>query len=83
MLTLQLIITIIIIGLIAGFIAGRIMKGRGFGLLGDLIIGILGSFLGGYLAGKIGFASHTIWAQIIVAILGACILLWVIRLFRR
>ena len=71
------------IGLVAGFIAGRIMKGRGFGLLGDLIVGLLGGLLGGWLAGLIGLAAYGIIGRIIIAILGACILLWVIRLFRR
>jgi uncharacterized membrane protein YeaQ/YmgE (transglycosylase-associated protein family) len=71
------------IGIVAGFIAGRIMKGSGFGLFGDLVVGLLGGLLGGWLAGKVGLAHYGIIGQIIVAVIGACILLWVIRLFKR
>jgi uncharacterized membrane protein YeaQ/YmgE (transglycosylase-associated protein family) len=71
------------IGIVAGFIAGRIMKGRGFGLLGDLIIGLIGALLGGWLAGFIGLVAYGLGGQIVIAILGACILLWLIRLFKR
>ena len=71
------------IGIVAGFIAGKIMKGRGFGFLGDLVIGLLGGLLGGFLAGLIGLRAYGIIGQIVIAVLGACILLWLIRLIKK
>jgi len=71
------------IGILAGFIAGKLMRGRGFGLLGDLIIGLLGAIIGGYLAGLIGLGGYGLIGQIVVAVVGACILLFVVRLFKK
>jgi len=71
------------IGIVAGLIAGTIMKGKGFGLLGNLIIGLLGGLLGGWLGGHIGIGGDGIIWRIVIAVIGACILLWVVRLFRR
>ena len=71
------------IGLIAGFLAGKIMKGSGFGLLGDLVVGLLGGVLGGFLIGLLGLGTYTIVGQIVVAIIGACILLWLLRLIKK
>lgn len=76
------IIMIIIIGLVAGYLAGQIWKGRGFGLIGNLAVGVAGSFLGKFLFGIIGFGVHGIIAQVIAAIVGALILLWVINKIR-
>ncbi len=45
---------VIVIGMLAGWLAGQIMKAKGFGLLGDLIIGVIGSLLGGFLFGRLG-----------------------------
>jgi len=68
------------IGIAAGFIAGKIMKGAGFGLIGDLIVGVIGSFIGVWLFGLIGISSGGIIGLLIAAIVGALILLYVIRL---
>ena len=73
------IILLIIVGLAAGYLAGIIWKGRGFGLIGNLIVGIAGSFLGRFLLGFIGFSIHGVVAQIIAALIGAVILLWIIN----
>ncbi|MGF1561796.1 MAG: hypothetical protein ACFB3T_06430 [Geminicoccaceae bacterium] len=45
------------IGLVAGWLAGQIMKGRGFGLVGNLVVGVVGAFLGGIIAGAVGLAN--------------------------
>jgi len=78
-------IVILIIGLIAGWIAGQIMKGSGFGLVGDLIIGVIGAFIGGWLWGVLGLPSIGPWwlTAIVSAVIGALILLALLRLVKR
>ena len=48
---------VILIGILAGFLAGKLMRGRGFGLIVDLLLGIIGSFVGSWLFGKLGIAT--------------------------
>lgn len=70
----------LVVGVVAGFLAGKIMKGRGFGLVGDLIIGVIGSFIGVWLFGLLGLSIGGILGLLVAAIVGALILLYVIRL---
>ena len=69
----------IIVGGIAGFLASKVLTGRGMGLIWDVVVGILGGFLGGWLAGLAGFAATNIVLEIVVAFVGAAILLVVFR----
>lgn len=71
----------LIVGAIAGWLAGKFMKGKGFGLVGDIVIGIIGSFIGGYLVGPLLGSLPFFIGDIIVAFIGAVILLFVVRLF--
>lgn len=72
----------VVIGAIAGWLAGQFMKGRGFGLVGDIIVGVIGAFIGGYLFGAVGAnLGGGLIGSLIVAFLGAVILLFVVRLF--
>lgn len=74
----------LIVGAIAGWIAGAVVKGGGFGLVGDIVIGILGAFIAGWLFPRFGVHIGTgILSVIISAAIGAIILLLVIRLIRR
>jgi len=74
----------LLIGAIAGWLAGLIVKGYGFGLLGNIVVGIIGSFIGGWLFGQFGlFAGSGILGSIIGATVGAVILLLLLRLVRR
>ncbi len=74
----------LIIGAIAGWLAGLLVKGSGFGLIVDIVVGILGAIIGGWLAGRLGiFVGTGFFASIIVAVIGAVILLFIIRLIRR
>jgi uncharacterized membrane protein YeaQ/YmgE (transglycosylase-associated protein family) len=73
----------IIIGAVAGWLAGTIVKGGGFGLLGDIIVGILGAVIGGWLAGELGIGAGGIIGSIFIATLGAIVLLLIIRLIKR
>lgn len=70
----------IIIGLTAGFLAGAVIKGHGFGLLGNLIIGVLGALLGGFIFGLLGIATTNILGALICAFVGAVVLLLLLGL---
>lgn len=73
----------IVVGLIAGWAAGRIMKGGGYGMIADIVLGILGGILGGWVVGKLGYGGGGMVWSILVAILGAVILIAITRLIRR
>jgi uncharacterized membrane protein YeaQ/YmgE (transglycosylase-associated protein family) len=74
----------LIVGAIAGWLAGLLMKGRGFGILGDIIVGIIGAVLGGWLFGALGIsAGGGLAGSLIVAFIGAIILLFLVRLIKR
>ena len=80
---LQSLILFLLIGLVAGWLASRIMKGRGFGLVGDLVIGVIGALLGGWLFGLVGISAGGIIGSLITALVGAIILLYLLRLIKR
>jgi uncharacterized membrane protein YeaQ/YmgE (transglycosylase-associated protein family) len=74
----------LIIGVVAGWLAGQIMKGGGFGLVGDLVVGILGALVGGFLFEQLGvFPGGGLLGSLITATVGAMVLLFVIRLIKR
>lgn len=73
------IIVWIIVGAIAGFLASKVLTGKGMGLLWDIVVGILGGILGGWLAGLAGIAVSNLLIEIVVAFVGAAILLVIFR----
>ncbi len=74
----------ILIGLAAGWLAGQIMKGSGFGVLGDLVVGVIGALLGGFIFGTLGIsAGGGLLGSLIVATIGAVVLLFLLRLVKR
>jgi len=78
------IIVWLIIGAIAGWLAGRLVKGGGFGLIGDIVVGIVGALIGGWLAGVLGISIGSGFiASVITAIVGAVILLLIVRAIKR
>ena len=77
------IVAFLIIGAIAGWLAGVVMKGGGFGLLGDIVIGIVGAFIGGWLFGFLGIFAGGFVGAVITAFVGACVLLFIIRLIKK
>ena len=78
------IIWFLIVGLVAGWLAGVLVKGGGYGLVGDIVVGILGALLGGFLFGSLGGAvGGGLLGSIVVATLGAIILIAILRLIKR
>ena len=71
----------IVVGLIAGFLAGVVMRGGGFGIVGDIVVGILGAIIGGFVAGLLGLGASGFVGSIIIAFLGACLLIALLRAF--
>jgi uncharacterized membrane protein YeaQ/YmgE (transglycosylase-associated protein family) len=71
----------ILIGLIAGAMAGRVVSGHGYGIVGDMVVGIIGAFLGGWIFSQfLGVAGGGLIFSVLIAFVGAVILLWLIRL---
>jgi uncharacterized membrane protein YeaQ/YmgE (transglycosylase-associated protein family) len=85
MLETNSLIVILLIGLVAGFLAGKIMKGSGFGIIGDIIVGVIGAFIGGWLWGVAHLPAIGPWwlTAIVSATVGAVILLFILRLVKR
>jgi uncharacterized membrane protein YeaQ/YmgE (transglycosylase-associated protein family) len=80
----QSLIIWLIIGAVAGWLAGMVMKGGGFGLIGDIIVGIVGALIAGWLLPRLGIMiGGGIIGAIINAFIGAVILLLILRLIRR
>jgi uncharacterized membrane protein YeaQ/YmgE (transglycosylase-associated protein family) len=80
----EALLILLAIGAVAGFLAGVIVKGYGFGLVGNIVVGIVGAFFAGWLLPRLGlFPGGGILGQIISATVGAVILLVVIGFFRR
>jgi uncharacterized membrane protein YeaQ/YmgE (transglycosylase-associated protein family) len=78
----QSLLVIILVGIIAGWLAGRVMEGGGFGLIGDLVIGLIGAFIGDWLLPQLGIHLGVgLVALIINAFIGAVVLLLLLRLF--
>jgi uncharacterized membrane protein YeaQ/YmgE (transglycosylase-associated protein family) len=73
----------LLIGLIAGWLAGQVMKGGGFGVVGDMIVGVIGALLGGWLFGVMGISAGGLIGSIITAFVGAVILILLLRVIKR
>src|SRR5438128_12640270 len=82
--TLTALVWFLLIGLIAGWLAGRVMRGGGYGVVGDMIIGVIGALIGGWLFSTLGIsAGGGLIGAIIVAFIGAVILIALLRMLRR
>jgi uncharacterized membrane protein YeaQ/YmgE (transglycosylase-associated protein family) len=74
----------ILVGLIAGWLAGQFMKGGGYGVVGDIVVGIIGALLGGFLFSSLGVAAGGgLLGAIVVATIGAVVLIFLLRLLKR
>lgn len=82
--TITALLIFLIVGAIAGWLAGQIVKGHGFGLVGNIVVGIIGAFIAGWLLPRVGlYIGGDIIGSIINALIGAVILLFLIGLFKR
>jgi len=81
--SLESLIWFLLIGLIAGWLAGKVMRGGGFGIVGDMIVGVIGALIGGWLFGVLGIGVGGLIGAIITAFVGAVILLAILRAIRR
>ncbi len=74
----------ILIGLAAGWLAGKLMKGKGFGVIGDIVVGVIGALLGGFLFRELGVSTgEGLIGSLVVATIGALVFLFVLRLFKK
>jgi len=71
------------IGAVAGWIAGSVMKGKGYGIIGNMVIGIIGAVLGGFLFGLLGISAGGIIGSLITATVGAIVLIYLVRLLKK
>jgi uncharacterized membrane protein YeaQ/YmgE (transglycosylase-associated protein family) len=76
-------IGLIVVGLIAGWAAGKIMKGGGYGAVMDIVLGIVGAVVGGWLMGIVGIHAGGFIGTIIIAIIGAIFLIWISRMIKK
>jgi uncharacterized membrane protein YeaQ/YmgE (transglycosylase-associated protein family) len=80
----QSLIAFLLIGAVAGWLAGLLMRGGGFGLLGNIVVGIVGAFIGGFLFGLVGLSAGSgLIGSLITAVVGAAVLLFVVGLFKK
>ena len=75
------IIVWLIVGLIAGFFASVLIRGRSYGCLGNIVVGLIGAVIGGYLANILDLGTFRFWGSIFISFLGACILVAVLQAF--
>ena len=77
------ILVILFVGIVAGWLAGKVVRGAGFGLLGDLVVGIVGAFIASWLFPRLGISlGSSILSAIVFSALGAIILLLIVGLIR-
>jgi uncharacterized membrane protein YeaQ/YmgE (transglycosylase-associated protein family) len=69
----------LVVGLIAGALAGLVMRGGGYGIVGDIVVGLVGALIGGFLASLLGLGSSSLVGEIIIAFIGACVLIAILR----
>jgi uncharacterized membrane protein YeaQ/YmgE (transglycosylase-associated protein family) len=79
----QNLIIFLLVGLVAGWLAGKIMKGSGFGLVGDLIFGVVGAFVGVWIFGLLGISAGGLLGLLVAAVVGALLVLFLIRLVKK
>ncbi|WP_305908739.1 GlsB/YeaQ/YmgE family stress response membrane protein [Methylomarinum sp. Ch1-1] len=71
------------IGAVAGWLAGILMKGGGFGLLGNIVVGIIGAVVGGFVFGLLGISAGGLIGSIVTATVGAALLLFIVKIIKK
>lgn len=78
------IVWLLLVGLIAGWLAGQIVKGGGYGMIGDMVVGVVGALIGGYVFRSLGLShGQGLLGSIVVATIGAIILIVLLRIIKR
>lgn len=75
------IILFLVVGLIAGWLASNFVEGRGYGLIGDIVLGVIGASVGGFIFDLFGVSLFGFWGLLLVAVIGAVVFLFVVDLF--
>jgi uncharacterized membrane protein YeaQ/YmgE (transglycosylase-associated protein family) len=73
----------LLIGLVAGWLAGKLTRGAGFGVLGDIVIGVIGAFIGGFLFSLLGIGAAGTIGSLVVATIGAVVLVYIVRAIKK
>ena len=73
----------LIIGIVAGWLAGKLMSGAGYGLIGDLVLGVIGAFVWGWVLGLAGVTTGGLIGRLVSATFGAVLLVFLVRLLKR
>jgi uncharacterized membrane protein YeaQ/YmgE (transglycosylase-associated protein family) len=77
------IIWFLLIGLIAGWIASTLMRGGGYGIVGDIVVGVVGALIGGFLFDLLGISTYGLLGSIVMAVIGAMIFIAILRTLKR
>ena len=77
------ILMVLIIGAVAGWLAGKLMKGRGFGIIGNIVVGIIGAVIGSFLFGLLGVTAGSFIGSLVTATIGALVLLFLVNLIKK
>lgn len=81
--SLEYLLTVLVVGAVAGWLSGVITKGKGFGLVGNIIVGIIGALLGGFLFRVLGIYASSVLGQLIFALIGSLLFLSLLRFVKR
>ncbi len=76
-------LTFLLIGAVAGWLTGLLTKGRGFGLLGNIIVGVIGAFLANFVFGLLGIGAYSLIGRLIFALLGSIGFVWLLRFIKK
>lgn len=80
---IESLLAFLFVGAVAGWLAGKLMKGGGFGLLGNIVVGVVGAFIGAFVFGAVGIRADGIVGSIVIATVGAGILLFAVGLIKK
>jgi uncharacterized membrane protein YeaQ/YmgE (transglycosylase-associated protein family) len=79
----QTLLTFLVIGALAGWLSGVLTKGSGFGFIGNVIVGVIGAFLGGFGFGLLGIGAHSFLGQLLFAVVGALVFVYLLRFIKK
>jgi uncharacterized membrane protein YeaQ/YmgE (transglycosylase-associated protein family) len=81
--SIEYLITSLLVGALAGWLCGLLLKGSGFGAVGNIIVGVIGAFLGNFCFGLLGIYATSFLGHLIFAVVGAFIFIWLLRFIKK